>query len=59
MFKKKFKVASENQLSGKDKKILKANLAKVVPAEAAEHFVNKSERIIAKKLHGSKTVIYF
>ncbi len=53
------KLAGENQLSGKDKKLLKANLSKVVAPDAATHFVERSDKILAKKVQSSKAIIFF
>ena len=58
MFKKKFNVSGENQLSGKDKKILKNSLTKIIAAEVAAQFIDKSDKIISKKVQSSKMIIF-
>lgn len=59
MFKKgAFKVASDNLLSGKDKKKLKSDLAKSYHLPSVEHFFDKTENLWCQKLSGSKILIY-
>jgi predicted ribosome-associated RNA-binding protein Tma20 len=57
MFKKRFKLSAENQLSGKDKKQLRARLAEIVGPLTAGHFVDNSRKLVGKKVQGSKLVI--
>lgn len=58
MFKKKFKISSNNILSGKDKKKIVKDLSKICTGECVEHFFEKNEKIFQNKLQGSKIVIY-
>lgn len=59
MFKKAFKVASTNSLSGKDKKKLIADLSKFYDPEAINILFEKSNpNLVANKLQGSKIQIY-
>lgn len=45
MFKKKFKVSSNNILSGKDKKKIIKDLTKICNGECIEHFFEKNEKV--------------
>lgn len=46
MFKKLVKIGGQNQLSGKDRKILKNELVQLMGAQEVEHFFSKNEKII-------------
>lgn len=46
MFKKLVKIGGQNQLSGKDRKLLKNDLSKQMGVEEVEHFFTKNEKII-------------
>ena len=58
MFKKLVKIGGQNQLSGKDRKMLKADLAKQLGEEEVEHFFATHEKLICEKVSGTKTLIY-
>lgn len=45
MFKKKFKISSNNILSGKDKKKMIKDLSKICNEVCIEHFFEKNEKI--------------
>lgn len=46
MFKKLVKIGGQNQLSGKDRKMLKAELVKQLGEPEVEHFFTTHEKII-------------
>jgi len=59
MFKKAFKVSSNNSLSGKDKKKLATDLNKFFDPEIVNIILEKNNPIVTvNKLQGSKVQIY-
>lgn len=59
MFKKAFKVATHNVLSGKDKKKLRQDLAALFDPTSVDILLGKPEaEIFCDKLSGSKTLIF-
>lgn len=57
MFKKPVKIGAQNQLSGKDRKTIKAKLTTQYDAESIEALL-KADKIICSKVTGSKMLIY-
>ena len=57
MFKKPVKIGAQNQLSGKDRKTIKAKLTTQYDAESIETLI-KADKIICSKVTGSKMLIY-
>jgi predicted ribosome-associated RNA-binding protein Tma20 len=58
MFKKAVKVGAQNQLSGKDRKTIKAKLSDSLDAECVEKIFASNDKIISNKVSGSKMLIY-
>ena len=58
MFKKAVKVSAQNQLSGKDKKTIKAKLIDYLNEACVEKLFAMNEKIISCKISGSKMLIY-
>jgi len=59
MFKKPFKIASHNSLSGKDKKKLIADLKKFLDPDSVSLLLeNNNCDVVISKLSGSKMVLY-
>jgi hypothetical protein len=59
MFKKPFKVASHNSLSGKDRKKLAADLKKFLDPDAVAALLeNNDPDVVINKISGSKMVLY-
>jgi translation initiation factor 2D len=58
MFKKPIKVGAQNQLSGKDKKLMKNKLVALFDEESVEKLLAKNDKIICNKISGSKMLIY-
>ena len=57
MFKKPVKIGAQNQLSGKDRKTIKAKLLTQYDSDSIEAVI-KSDKIICSKVSGSKMLIY-
>lgn len=59
MFKKSFKIAAHNPLSGKDKKKLRQDLSKSFDPTSVELLLGKNDvEVFCDKLQGAKTLIF-
>jgi translation initiation factor 2D len=58
MFKKPVKVSAQNQLSGKDKKVIKSKASESLDNECVDKILSSNEKIICCKIQGSKMLIY-
>jgi translation initiation factor 2D len=58
MFKKPFKTAGQNQLSGKDKKSIKNKMLAIFDTESVEKLFSTHDKIICNKVSGAKMLIY-
>lgn len=58
MFKKAFKVSSNNNLSGKDRKKLIKDLIKYYDPDSVNTLLDSNANIVVSKVQGSKMVIY-
>jgi predicted ribosome-associated RNA-binding protein Tma20 len=58
MFKKAIKISGQNQLSGKDRKIMRNRLVELFNEECIDKIMNINDKIIACKTSGTKVIIY-
>jgi hypothetical protein len=53
MFKKELKFSSQNNLSGKDKKLLRSNLISIYNEELIDEILNAFEKLTLNKIKGN------
>jgi hypothetical protein len=53
MFKKELKFSSQNNLSGKDKKLLRSNLISIYNEELSDEILNAFEKLTLNKIKGN------
>ena len=58
MFKKGIKIGGQNQLSGKDKKGMKAKMGALFGGDAVEAIFGRFDKITCSKVSGGKMLIY-
>jgi hypothetical protein len=58
MFKKAIKIGAQNQLSGKDKKVIKSKMSEAFNEQCVEKMLAANDKIICSKVSGSKMLIY-
>jgi hypothetical protein len=58
MFKKPIKTSSDNLISGKDKKKLKADLGKLYDQKSVDHLIDSNKELSSQKVSGGKMVLY-